>query len=101
MDAAAGCSAPDEVGALLRREGLYASHLTKWRKQAEEGQLVGLKAKRRGPAPRAVDPRDKQLADLEREFKAMTHRAERAEALVNLPEEGSELVGTVRPTPEE
>ena len=101
LDEAAACSAPGERGALLRREGLYSSHLTKWRRQAEEGRLAGLKAKRRGPAARVVDPRDKRLAELEKELNAMTRRAERAEALVDLQKKVSELLGIVLPTREE
>ena len=101
LDEAAACSAPGERGALLRREGLYSSHLTKWRRQAEEGRLAGLKAKRRGPAARVVDPRDKRLAELEKELSAMTRRAERAEALVDLQKKVSELLGIVLPTREE
>jgi transposase-like protein len=41
------CSQPGEIGALLRREGLYSSHLTTWRKQRERGQLVGLAPQKR------------------------------------------------------
>ena len=46
---AAACTKPGEIGALLRREGLYSSHLAKWREQAEAGELSGLAPKRRGP----------------------------------------------------
>src|SRR3954471_8871523 len=64
------CSRPGEIGALLRREGLYTSHLTAWRKQRDAGALAGLDRKRgRKPA----DPREAELAALRR-------RAERAEA---------------------
>jgi hypothetical protein len=50
-----------ELGALLRREGLYSSHLVNWRRQRAEGALRDLRARRRGPTPRPVDPRVKQL----------------------------------------
>ena len=63
------CSEPGEVGALLRREGLYSSHLTKWRKQREQGALAEL-GRPRGRKP--TDPRDRELAELR-------VRAERAE----------------------
>ena len=43
---------PGEIGALLRREGLYSSNLTAWRKQLEKGELEGLSEKRRGPLPK-------------------------------------------------
>ncbi len=65
-----GCTRPGQVGALLRREGLYSSHLSKWRAQREEGALSALRTPR---GPRPPDPRDVRIANLER-------RAERAEA---------------------
>src|SRR5215210_7654148 len=64
------CTRPGEIGALLRREGLYTSHLTYWRKQRDAGALKAL-ARPRGRKP--PDPRDARIAALER-------RAERAEA---------------------
>jgi transposase-like protein len=64
------CSAPGAVGELLRREGLYTSHLTYWRKQREDGALKEL-GKPRGRKP--VDTRDGQIV-------VLTRRAERAEA---------------------
>ncbi|MEJ7655629.1 MAG: IS3 family transposase [Thermoleophilaceae bacterium] len=67
---AEACSRPGEIGALLRREGLYTSHLTAWRKQRDRGALKAL-SRPRGRKP--ADPRDAQIAGLRR-------RAERAEA---------------------
>lgn len=101
LDAAAACTARGELGALLRREGLYSSHLTKWRRQEKQGALAGLAPKRRGPAPQTVDPRDKQLAETQKALQKMTRRAERAEALVELQKKLSELLGIALPTPDE
>jgi len=54
---------PGAVGALLRREGLYSSHLTTWRAGRERGDLAGpTTLKKRGPVPRVADPRDKRIA---------------------------------------
>ena len=53
------CKKSGELGALLRREGLYSSHLTNWRRQREEGALRDLRRRRRGPTPRPIDPRVK------------------------------------------
>jgi transposase-like protein len=62
-----GCETSGAVEALLRREGLYASHLTTWRAARERGALAGPTAlKKRGPAPRVPDLRDKRIAELER-----------------------------------
>ena len=88
-----GCKTPGAVGALLRREGLYSSHLTTWRAARERGELVGA-AKKRGPAPRVIDPRDKKLAEQAREISRWQKRAERAEALVALQKQVAALLGT-------
>ena len=56
-----------EIGAPLRREGLYSSHLSKWRRQREVGALEGLRLKKRGRKARPVDPQAKRIAQLERE----------------------------------
>lgn len=84
LDEAAACTARGEIGALLRREGLYSSHLGKWRQQTERGQLAGLQPKKRGPVAQSADPRDKRVAELEKELNNVTRRAERAEALVEI-----------------
>ncbi len=96
---AAKCTERGEMGALLRREGLYSSHLTSWRGQAERGELAGLTPQRRGPKPKPVDPRDKRIAQLEREVVKLGRRAERAEALVEVQKKLSELLGIALPTP--
>src|SRR3989442_1595797 len=88
-----GCKTPGAVGALLRREGLYSSHLTTWRAARERGELAGA-PKKRGPARRVVDPRDKKLAAQERELTRWKTRAERAEALVELQKQVAALLGT-------
>ena len=72
---------PGAIGALLRREGLYSSHLTTWRAARERGELSGPTPKKRGPVARIPDPRDKRIAELERETARWRKRAERAEAL--------------------
>jgi len=88
-----GCKTPGAVGALLRREGLYSSHLTTWRAARERGELAGA-PKKRGPAQRVVDPRDKKLAEQAREISRWQKRAERAEALVELQKQMAALLGT-------
>lgn len=89
------------IGALLRREGLYSSHLNTWRADAERGQLAGLKPKQRGPKAMAVDSRDKRIAELEREVARLGRRAERAEAIVEVQKKLSQLLGIALPTTEE
>jgi len=87
------CTRPGEIGALLRREGLYSSALTAWRAARARGELAGLAAKKRGPRARRVDPRDRKLAAQERELVQWKARAQRAEALVEIQKKFSEMVG--------
>ena len=91
------CSRPGEIGALLRREGLYSSHLSAWRAARERGELAGLAPRRRGPRPKSVDPRDRRIRALERENRRLAARAERAEALVEVQKKLSQLLGIELP----
>lgn len=91
--AADGCKTPGAVGALLRREGLYSSHLAMWRAARDRGELAG-PTKKRGPQPRPRDPRDKVIANQARELARWKQRAERAEAMVELQKKLGALLGT-------
>ncbi len=62
------CRKPGELGALLRREGLYSSHLSVWRAAREQGKLGGHGTRKRGPEAKPPDPRAKQIVQLEREI---------------------------------
>jgi transposase len=99
LEKADACTEPGEVGALLRREGLYSSHLTMWRKARKTGSLDALAPKRRGPKPAAVDPDQILIAELQRELRRATLRAERAEAIVELQKKLSQLLGIPLPEP--
>ena len=94
---AEACRQPGELGALLRREGLYSSNLTTWRAQRRTGELGGLAPKRRGPVPQAKNPLAAKVAALEREVTRYKARAERAEALVDLQKKVAALLGTPLP----
>ena len=87
------CTQPGEMGALLRREGLYSSHVTTWRAARDRGELAGLAPKQRGPKAAPPDPREKQIAAQEREITRLTKRAERAEALVEIQKKVAALLG--------
>ena len=87
------CSRAGEIGALLRREGLYSSNLTAWRKQREKGELEGLAQKRRGPLRKEKNPLADKVKALERETARLRARAERAEGLVELQKKVSEILG--------
>jgi transposase len=85
------CTKSGELGALLRREGLYSSHLTDWRRAREHGEL--LKPPARGRRPKAEEPGAKRIAELERQLARATARAEHAEALVDLQKKVAALLG--------
>lgn len=87
------------VTALLRREGLYSSHLTAWRRQRELGQF-GPTPRKRGPVATPPDPRDKQISELQRTVRTLEARADRAERIIELQKKVSELLGIPLPDPE-
>jgi len=84
------CKKPGELGALLRREGLYSSLLTYWRRQREQGALQDMRGRRRGPKPRVVDPRVKQL---EAENRRLQRKLQRAETIITLQKKVAEILG--------
>ena len=83
------CKRPGELGALLRREGLYSSHLANWRRQREQGALRDMRGRRRGPTPRPVDPRVKQL---EAENRRLQRKLQRAETIIALQKKVAEIL---------
>ena len=84
---------PGGVGAILRREGLYSSALTDWRKQRDAGAYEALKAVKRGPKPAAADPLSAEHAELLRENKRLTLRLARAEAVIEIQKKVALLLG--------
>jgi flagellar motility protein MotE (MotC chaperone) len=88
-----GCKQAGEIGALLRREGLYWSNLTNWRKQRASGELAGLSARKRGPQRREKNVLAERVRELERENERLKRRAERAEGIVELQKKVSEILG--------
>ena len=89
---AEACKGRGEIGALLRREGLYSSNLTQWRKQCERGELEGL-SRKRGPLPKGKNSLADKVKVLERENARLKARAERAEGLVEIQKKVSEILG--------
>ena len=75
------CQKPGALGALLRREGLYSSHLANWRRQREQGELLAGRARKRGPTAIAIDPRVRQL---EVENRRLQRKLARAETIITL-----------------
>ena len=94
------CTKSGDLGALLRREGLYSSHLSTWRAQRDLGEHEGLSPKKRGPKPSA-NPLAGRMRELERENARLLKRAERAEAIVEVQKKLSEIWGVTLPTPDD
>lgn len=101
LQEAAACTERGELGALLRREGLYSSILLTWREQADRGQLAGLTPKKRGPEAKVVDARDRLIAEQEREIRKLKRRVERAEAIIEVQKKVGELLGIALPQSEQ
>jgi transposase len=84
-------------GALVRREGLYSSHLTAWRRQRAQGVLDGLTPKKRGVKP---DPFALENAQLRREVEQLQEQLHRAETIIDVQKKVSQLLGRpIAPTP--
>ena len=84
------CTKPGQKGALLRREGLYSSNLTVWRRQASEGLIP----KKRGPVTHKPDPR---IAALEKENNRLTHKLKQAELIIEVQKKVAALLEQLEP----
>jgi transposase len=91
------CQGSGEIGALLRREGIYSSYLTTWRRQRERGELDGLAPQRRGPKP---DPQAEEIARLKRENERLQKRLQQAELIIDFQKKAAQLFGGTLETPE-
>ena len=89
LQEADSCTQSSQVGALLRREGLYSSHLTVWRRQREQGEL-GLQ--KRGPSP--ADPPPKEMARLRRDNERLRKRLEQAETIIAVQKNSPTYLGS-------
>jgi transposase len=91
------CTRPGEIGALLRREGLYSSHLVEWRRARDQGQLEALAPKRRGPKPDPARAASKREQQLERENVRLRKKLETAETIIDVQRKLSRLLGIEMP----
>ena len=87
------CTEQGQVGELLRREGLYSSHLTTWRRQRDAGTLDALEPRRRGRKPKLVDSATKELEYLRRENQRLAERLRQAETIIEVQKKVSEMLG--------
>jgi transposase-like protein len=91
------CQGSGEIGALLRREGIYSSYLTTWRRQRERGELDGLAPQKRGPKP---DPQAAEIARLKRENERLQKRLQQAELIIDFQKKAAQLFGGTLETPD-
>ena len=93
LEKADACIEPGQLGALLRREGLYASNLKNWRRQREQGSLTGLAPKKRGPRPDPDKELLKRIAKLEKENLRLADKLEKAELIIEVQKKVARLLG--------
>lgn len=97
LEAADHCQKSGELGALLRGEGLYSSHLNFWRKQRTQGILAGLKPSKRGRKPIAKNPLSEKVAQLERENHRLRDRLDKAETIIDVQKKVAALLASPEP----
>ena len=96
VEEADGCQEAGEIGALLRREGLYTSHLSVWREQRRAGALAGLVARPRGRKAKQ-HPREQRLAQVERENARLREELRQAHVIIDVQKKLSCLLGIALP----
>ena len=94
------CREPGGVGALLRREGLYSSHLTTWRRQRDAGILSGLKPKQRGRKANPIHPLQAEVEQLRKENNRLQRRLKKAELIIDIQKKISQMLGIPLENPE-
>lgn len=97
LQEAENCTAPGEVGALLRREGLYSSNLTAWRKQKEQGILQSVTPKKRGRKSKEKNPLAQRVAELERANRKLQNKLKKAEIIIDVQKKISQILQTDDP----
>ena len=93
LEEADDCTEPGDVGRLLRREGLYSSHLTKWREARRDGALRGLRSKKRGVKPKAINPRAPKVRELEAKVARLEKDLHTAHTILDVQEKVAGLLG--------
>ena len=92
VEEAEGCREPGEVGALLRREGLYSSQLSKWREQYRTGALQGLRDDKRGRKA-TKHPLEEENARLRKHNERLAARLEQAETIIEIQKKVAAMLG--------
>lgn len=93
LTAADACGAPGDIGALLRREGIYSSHLATWRKQRQLGGEAQLIERKRGPKVDPAAAQDRRVLDLENEVERLRDKLAKADLIIDVQKKLSILLG--------
>ena len=93
IEEADACSGPGEIGALVRREGIYSSYLTRWRRARDRGQLAALKAQMRGPKAPGDKALQQEVADLRRKNEHLQARLVQAETIIEVQKNSQNCLG--------
>ena len=96
LEEAEACTGPGEIGALLRREGIYSSYLSRWRQARDRGQLTALGSQQRGPKAALDAALVREVPRLRRENERLQARLEQAEAIIEVQKKLSQLLGLSR-----
>ena len=97
LEEADRCTEPGQLGELLRREGLYSSHLTTWRRLREQGSLQSLGPRKRGRKAKRKDATTQELDRLRRENERLAERLRQAERIIEVQKKVSEILGISLP----
>lgn len=101
LEEAEACAGTGQIGAVLRREGLYYSNLTTWKRQKEEGLLEALSPKKRGRKVKEKNPLSQKVTQLERENERLRKKLKQAETIIDVQKKISEILGISQNLPEE
>ena len=93
LEKADACTQPGQLGVLLRREGLYYSNLTTWRRQREQGILEAMSPKKRGRKKIERNPLSRELALLQRENEQFKNKLKKAHTIIEVQKKVSEILG--------
>ena len=95
------CVTTGQLGELLRREGIYSSNLSTWRRQREEGALAGLTPKRRGRKAKPKNPLSDEVTRLQRENERLKKHLRQAELIIDVQKKVSEMLNIPLKTPDD
>lgn len=93
LEKADACTQPGQLGALLRREGLYYSNLTTWRRQRDQGLLEAMSPKKRGRKKIERNPLAREVARLQRENEQLKDKLKKAQTIIEVQKKVSEILG--------